>query len=156
MNPQIYLIILSSIIYWGIFGSIENGFSTVYHDITHAVSSGVKGAEGIGGGIAKGIAKTAENTFFGSFINYVIDPIFTDFANGLLDYSRYMKEGLGDIFGAIIGVPLGVIKYIGSFLGKLGIIGLPAEMIIIGIGIVATVSIGLGIIKLVQAIGEVL
>ena len=155
MNPQIYLI-LQSIIIFGILGSIENGFSTVYHDITHAVSSGVKGAESIGGGIAKGVVQTAENTFFGNFINYVVDPIFSDFAKGVLDYTRYLKEGIGDIFGVIIGVPLGLIKYIGSFLGKLGIIGLPAEMIIIGIGIVATVSIGLGIIKLVQAIGEIL
>ena len=160
MNPLIFLIIFHSIfshsINYNILGSIESGFSTVYHDITNAVSSGVKGAISWGSGIAKGLIQSAQNVFIGSFISYIVAPVVKYFSNGLLDLIRYIKESMGDIFGILIGVPLGLIQYITGFLNSLGIFGLPVIMAITGIFIVVIVAICLGIIKLVQTLGELL
>ena len=158
MNPKFYLLILflHSIITYGILGDIQSGFKKVYKDVSGAVSSGVKGAISIGGGIAKGVAKTGENIFIGNFINYLADPIINYISQGILDFTRVAKETLGDIFGILIGVPLGFINFISGFLAKLGIIGIPAEAAIIGIMIVVIIGIGLGIIKLVQILGDIL
>lgn len=154
MNPII--LFLSSIIIFGFLGTLSAGFSTVYHDVVNAVSSGIKSAVSFGTGIAKGLAQTAQNIFIGSFINYIVTPIVTYGSNGILDLIRYMKGGIGDIFGVLIGIPLGLINYITGYLNALGIFGLPVVMVITGIFIVVLTAMGLGIIKLVQALGELL
>ena len=147
---------------FGIFGffgqlgtDISNAFHTAYNDVATFESNTVKKEKSI---LHKSgyEVESVEEKFFGTFVSYVIDPVFGFFDNIIIDTTNDILSGVGDVTGIFIGIPQGFINYFTTELNGFGIFGLPVTMLIIGIGIVIIVGVGLFVVKLAQYLMDVL
>lgn len=150
--------LLNLIIVFSIFGvfsalghDISNAFHQAYSDIHHFALD--ISNPGIG---AISIISSGTQTFFGNFVDDVIDPVFNYGDSIIIDITKDLINAVADVTGFLIGIPEGFIDYFSHALGNLGILGFPATMVVIGIGIVIIVAVGLFIFKLAQYLIEVL
>ncbi len=151
----LYLHILIVFSIFGVFSALGHDISsamhTAYNDIYHFAyaidNPGITGAK---------LIISGTQSFFGSFVGDVVDPVFNFIDQTVITVTQDLLATVATVMSWIIGIPQGFIIFFQHSLGGLGILGFPATMIIIGIGIVIIVALGLFIIKVIQYLVEVL
>ncbi len=157
MEDIIFLLYIFGI--FGFFGQlgrdISNAIHTAYNDVANFESGVIKKENNILHQTGTEV-ETAEEKFFGTFVSYVVDPVFGFFDTIVIDITNDIISGVADVTGIFIGIPQGFINYFTTSLNGIGIFGFPVTMLIIGIGIVIIVAVGLFVVKLAQYLMDVL
>ena len=94
--------------------------------------------------------------FFSDVVNSFLDPVFQYFGSVEVDITYDITNSVETVLSWVIGIPQGFINYFTNVLSGMGILGFPATMVIIGLGLVMIVALSLFIVKLIQYLVEVL
>ena len=149
---------LHILIVFSIFGVL----SALGHDISRAMHTAYNDIYQFANAIANpgitgvNLLISGTRSFFGNFVGYVVDPVFNFIDQTVITVTQDLLATVATVMSWVIGIPQGFIIFFQHSLGGLGILGFPATMIIIGIGIVIIVALGLFIIKVIQYLIEVL
>jgi len=129
---------------------ISNAIHKVYSDIESFLSSAVSAVTTGAHKVSSTISSTITDTFFGKFVAYVIDPVLKFWGSIVQEATTWFGGIVAKIVAYLIGIPEGFINYLTGAFSAIGIFGIPATMIAVGIGIVLIVAIGLLGIRLVR------
>ena len=126
---------------------MHTAYNDIYHFANAIANPGITGAK---------LIISGTQSFFGSFVGDVVDPVFNFIDQTVITVTKDLLATVATVMSWVIGIPQGFIIFFQHSLGGLGILGFPATMIIIGIGIVIIVALGLFIVKVIQYLIEVL
>ena len=126
---------------------MHTAYNDIYHFANAIANPGITGAK---------LIISGTQSFFGSFVGDVVDPVFNFIDQTVITVTQDLLATIATVMSWVIGIPEGFIVFFQHSLGGLGILGFPATMIIIGIGIVIIVGLGLFIVKVIQYLIEVL
>ena len=126
---------------------MHTAYNNIYHFANAIANPGITGAK---------LIISGTQSFFGSFVGDVVDPVFNFIDQAIITVTQDLLATVATVMSWVLGIPEGFIVFFQHSLGGLGILGFPATMIIIGIGIVIIVGLGLFIVKVIQYLIEVL
>ena len=126
---------------------MHTAYNNIYHFANAIANPGITGAK---------LIISGTQSFFGSFVGDVVDPVFNFIDQAIITVTQDLLATVATVMSWVLGIPEGFIVFFQHSLGGLGILGFPATMIIIGIGIVIIVAVSLAIVKVIQYLVEVL
>ena len=130
-----------------ISSAMHTAYNNIYHFANAIANPGITGAK---------LIISGTQSFFGSFVGDVVDPVFNFIDQAIITVTQDLLATVATVMSWVLGIPEGFIVFFQHSLGGLGILGFPATMIIIGIGIVIIVAVSLAIVKVIQYLVEVL